>query len=122
MEENLQTELTWAGGCLLFFVGLLVYGGTSDFIELSIVITAFVINWTIVSYSIKFFGTGSSSKKDMTKELQVFAIILIIFLGVLTFAGVKDYTTFVIATGAFTVTWLTRSTAIKYFSQKTQSL
>ena len=116
MDEDLQKELTWAFGSLFAFIVFLLFAGITDIYELGIVLASFVISWLIISYSIKTFGTGSSSKEDIQEEFKIFSIILVLFLGILTVLGVKEYTIFAIATGAFTITWAIRSAAIKKFS------
>lgn len=116
MEKELQGELMWAGSSLVAFVGLLLFAGISEISEMAIVIASFTVSWFIISYSVKNFGSGSLSNEDMQDEFKIFSIILVFFLGFLTILGVKDYTIFAIATGAFTITWTIRSAAIKKFS------
>tara|TARA_Y100001970_G_scaffold226948_1_gene280745 strand:+ start:156 stop:509 length:354 start_codon:yes stop_codon:yes gene_type:complete len=116
MNEEVQKELTWAGIALVAFIAVLLFAGISEVYEIAIVIVSFSVSWLVVSYSVKNFGTGSLSKEDLNKELQAFAIILVIFLSILALAGVDEYATFAIATVAFMLTWLIRSAAIKKFS------
>ena len=123
MDEDLQKELTWASGALVAFLILLVYGGTSEPMEIAIAVGAFAVSWLVISYSVKNLGPGSTSKEDLQKEFQWFAGILIIFLAVVTLIGTTDDTvdlsssTYAIVVFGFTIIWVVRSAAIKYFSQ-----
>ena len=123
MDEDLQKELTWASGALVAFLILLVYGGTSEPTEIAIAVGAFAVSWLVISYSVKNFGPGSTSKEDLQKEFQWFAGILVIFLAIVTLIGTTDGTvnltssTYAIVVFGFTLIWVVRSAAIKYFSQ-----
>ena len=123
MDEELQKELTWASGTLVAFLILLVYGGTSEPTEIAIAVGAFAVSWLVISYSVKNLGPGSISKEDMQKEFQWFAGILVIFLAIVTLIGTTDGTvdltssTYAIVVFGFTLIWVVRSAAIKYFSQ-----
>ena len=123
MDEELQKELTWASGTLVAFLILLVYGGTSEPTEIAIAVGAFVVSWIAISYSVKNLGPGSTSKEDLQKEFQWFAGILVIFLTIVTLIGTTDGTvdltssTYAIVVFGFTLIWVVRSAAIKYFSQ-----
>jgi len=123
MDEELQKELTWASGTLVAFLILLVYGGTSEPTEIAIAVGAFAVSWLVISYSVKNLGSGSTSKEDMQKEFQWFAGILVIFLAIVTLIGTTDGTvdlsssTYAIVVFGFTLIWVVRSAAIKYFSQ-----
>ena len=123
MDEDLQKELTWASGALVVFLILLVYGGTSEPTEIAIAVGAFAVSWLVISYSVKNLGPGSTSKKDLQKEFQWFAGILVIFLAIVTLIGTTDGTvdltssTYAIVVFGFTLIWVVRSAAIKYFSQ-----
>ena len=123
MDEELQKELTWASGTLVAFLILLVYGGTSEPTEIAIAVGAFAVSWLVISYSVKNLGSGSTSKEDMQKEFQWFAGILVIFLAILTLIGTTDdsvalsSSTYAIVVFGFTLIWVVRSAAIKYFSQ-----
>ena len=123
MDEDLQKELTWASGALVAFLILLVYGGTSEPTEIAIAVGAFAVSWLVISYSVKNLGSGSTSKEDMQKEFQWFAGILVIFLAIVTLIGTTDDTvdlsssTYAIVVFGFTLIWVVRSAAIKYFSQ-----
>ena len=123
MDEDLQKELTWASGTLVAFLILLVFGGTSEPTEIAIAVGAFAVSWLVISYSVKNLGSGSTSKEDLQKEFQWFAGILVIFLAIVTLIGTTDGTvdlsssTYAIVVFGFTLIWVVRSAAIKYFSQ-----
>jgi len=123
LDENLQKELTWALGALVAFLILLVYGDTSEPTEIAIAVGAFAVSWLVISYSVKNLGSGSTSKEDLQKEFQWFAGILVIFLAIVTLIGTTDGTvdlsssTYAIVVFGFTLIWVVRSAAIKYFSQ-----
>ena len=123
MDEDLQKELTWASGALVAFLILLVYGGNSEPTEIAIAVGAFAVSWLVISYSVKNLGSGSTSKEDLQKEFQWFAGILVIFLAIVTLIGTTDDTvdlsssTYAIVVFGFTLYWVVRSAAIKYFSQ-----
>ena len=122
MDEDLQKELTWASGALIAFLIFLVYGGTSEPTEIGIAVGAFAVSWAVVSYSIKNLGPGSTSKEDLQKEFQWFVIVLVIVLTILTLIGTTDsgvdqsYSTYIFLVFGFTLSWVIRSAAIKYFS------
>ena len=123
LDEELQKELTWASGALVAFLIFLVYGGTSKPMEIAIAVGAFAVSWAVISYSVKNLGPGGTSKEDLQKEFQWFAGILVIFLAIVTLIGTTDDTvdlsssTYVIMVFGFTLVWVIRSAAIKYFSQ-----
>jgi len=123
MDEDLKKELIWASGTLVAFLILLVYGGTSEPTEIAIAVGAFAVSWLVISYSVKNLGSGSTSKEDLQKEFQWFAGILVIFLTIVTLIGTTDGTvdltssTYAIVVFGFTLIWVVRSAAIKYFSQ-----
>ena len=123
LDEDLQKELTWALGALVAFLILLVYGGTPEPTEIAIAVGAFAVSWLVISYSVKNLGPGSTSKEDLQKEFQWFAGILVIFLAIVTLIGTTDDTvdlsssTYAIVAFGFTLIWVVRSAAIKYFSQ-----
>ena len=123
MDEDLQKELTWASGALIAFLIFLVYGGTSEPIEIGIAVGAFAVSWAVVSYSVKNLGPGSTSKEDLQKEFQWFVIVLVIVLTILTLIGTTDSgvdlssSTYIFVVFGFTLSWVIRSTAIKYFSK-----
>ncbi len=123
LNEDLQKELIWASGALIAFLVLLVYGGTSEPTEIAITVGAFAVSWLAISYSVKNLGPGSTSKEDLQKEFQWFTGILVAFLVILTLIGTTDDSfdlssnTYAIAVFGFTLIWVVRSVAIKYFSQ-----
>ena len=123
LDEELQKELTWSSSALVAFLILLVYGGTSEPTEIAIAVGAFAVSWIVISYSVKNLGSGSTSKEDLQKEFQWFAGILVIFLAIVTLIGTTDddvtlsYSVYAITVFGFTLIWVVRSAAIKYFSQ-----
>jgi len=123
MNESSQKELTWAFGALAIFVIFLLFGEISEVSEIAISVGAFVISWTGMSYFIKNFGPGGTSKQDLEKELKWYTAILILFLAIMTFIGQTDgeleltYSIYGILVFGFTLIWIIRSTAIKYFSK-----
>ena len=123
LDEDLQKELTWALGALVAFLILLVYGDTSEPTEIAIAVGAFAVSWLVISYSIKNLGPGSTSKEDLQKEFQWFAGILVIFLAIVTLIGTTygdvtlSYLEYAMTVFGFTLIWVVRSAAIKYFSQ-----
>ena len=123
MDENIQKELMWASGALLAFVVLLLYGGISDTSEIAISVGAFAMSWSVVSYFIKNYGPGGLSKQDLEKEFQWYTGMLIIFLAIMTLIGKTDdeldltYSIYGMFVFGFTLIWVVRSVAIKYFSK-----
>ena len=114
--ENTQEEQKWALGTLIIFVILLIISGISDFVEVGIGVCTFLFSWLAVSYSIRNFGKGGTSKQELQKEMQVFSIILLIVLVLITLVGANQYSDYAFVTFGFTLTWIIRSSAIKYFS------
>ena len=124
LDEDIQKELTWASSSIVAFLILLVYGGTSEPADIAIALGSFAVSWLVISYSVKNFGPRSTSKEDfLQKEFQWFAGILVIFLAIVTLIGTTDDTvdltssTYVVVIFGFTLIWVVRSAAIKYFSQ-----
>jgi hypothetical protein len=122
MDENIQKELMWASGALVAFVGFLIYGGISEVSEMAISVGAFAVSWLGVSYFIKNFGSEGTSKQDLEKEFQWYAGMLILFLAIMTLIGKTDkeleltYSIYGMFVFGFTLIWVVRSVAIKYFS------
>ena len=123
MDQDMQRELMWFGGALITFLAFLSYGGTSNSsYDIPIAIGAFVVSWAVISYSVRNFGPGSTSKEDLEKEFQWFTAILILFLAVITLIGTTDddvtlsYSVYAMAVFGFTLVWVVRSIAIKKFS------
>ena len=114
--ENTLEEQKWALGTLTIFVILLIISGISDFVEVGIGVCTFLFSWLAVSYSIRNFGKGGTSKEELQKEMQVFSIILLIVLVLITLVEVNQYSDYAFVTFGFTLTWIIRSSAIKYFS------
>ena len=82
MNEDIQKELMWASGALVAFVAFLLYGGISEISEIAITVGAFGVSWVGVSYFIKNFGSGGTSKQDLEKEFQWYSGMLILFLAI----------------------------------------
>ena len=122
MDENIQKEMMFASGALVAFVAFLIYGGISDISEMAISVGAFAVSWLGVSYFIKNFGSGGTSKQDLEKEFQWYAAMLILFLAIMTLIGRNDddvpltYDIYGMFVFGFTLIWVVRSVAIKYFS------
>ena len=122
MNQDVQKELMLALGALLVFVVFLIYGGISDMSEMAISVGAFAVSWLGVSYFIKNFGSGGTSKQDLEKEFQWYAAMLILFLAIMTLIGKSDdeleltYSIYGMFVFGFTLIWVVRSVAIKYFS------
>ena len=114
--ENTQKEQKWALGTLAIFVILQIVSGISDFVEVGIGVCTFLFSWLVVSYLIRNFGKGGISKEEVQKEIQVFSIILVIVLVLITLVGANQYSDYAFVTFGFTLTWIIRSSAIKYFS------
>ena len=112
--ENTQKEQKWALGTLSIFVLMLIVSGISDFVELGIGVCTFLLSWLTVSYSIRNFGKGDTSKEELQKEMQVFSIILLIVLLIITLVGVNQFSDYAFVTFGFTLTWIVRSSAVKY--------
>ena len=122
MDENIQKEMMFASGALVAFVVFLLYGGISEVSEMMISVGAFAVSWLGVSYFIKNFGPGGTSKQDLEKEFQWYAAMLILFLAIMTLIGKSDdeleltYSIYGMFVFGFTLIWVVRSVAIKYFS------
>ena len=116
MMESMDEEQKWALGTLTIFVILLIISGISDFVEVGIGVCTFLFSWLAVSYSIRNFGKGGTSKKELKKEMQIFSVILLVVLVLITLVGVNQYSDYAFVTFGFTLTWIVRSLAIKYFS------
>jgi len=116
MMESMDEEQKWALGALAIFVILLMISGISDFVEVGIGVCTFLFSWLAVSYSIRNFGKGGTSKEELQKEMQIFSIILLVVLVLITLVGVNQFSDYAFVTFGFTLTWIVRSLAIKYFS------
>jgi hypothetical protein len=122
MNEDIQKEMMFASGALVAFVVFLIVGGISEIADMAISVGAFAVSWFGVSYFIKNYGPGGSSKQDLEKEFQWYAGMLVLFLAIMTLIGKSDdeleltasvYGMFVFG---FTLIWVVRSVAVKYFS------
>ena len=122
MNEDIQKEMMLASGALVAFVVFLIIGGISEIADMVISVGAFAVSWFGVSFFIKNYGPGSSSKQDLEKEFQWYSGMLVLFLAIMTLIGKSDdeleltasvYGMFVFG---FTLIWVVRSVAIKYFS------
>jgi len=122
MNEDIQKEMMFASGALVAFVAFLIVGGISEIGDMAISVGAFAVSWFGVSYFIKNYGPGGASKQDLEKEFQWYAGMLVLFLAIMTLIGRSDdeveltasvYGMFVFG---FTLIWVVRSVAIKYFS------
>ena len=116
MMESMDDEQKWALGTLTIFVILLIISGISDFVEVGIGVCTFLFSWLVVSYSIRNFGKGGTSKEELQKEMQVFSLILLFVLVLITLVGVNQFSDYAFVTFGFTLTWIVRSSAVKYFS------
>ena len=116
MMESMDEEQKWALGTLTIFVILLIISGISDFVEVGIGVCTFLLSWLAASYSIRNFGKGGTSKEELQKEMQIFSIILLVVLVLITLVGVNQLSDYAFVTFGFTLTWIVRSLAIKYFS------
>ena len=114
--------MMFASGALVAFVAFLIVGGISEIADMAISVGAFAVSWFGVSYFIKNYGPGGASKQDLAKEFQWYAGMLVLFLAIMTLIGRSDdeveltasvYGMFVFG---FTLIWVVRSVAIKYFS------
>ena len=114
--------MMFASGALVAFVAFLIVGGISEIADMAISVGAFAVSWFGVSYFIKNYGPGGASKQDLEKEFQWYAGMLVLFLAIMTLIGRSDdeveltasvYGMFVFG---FTLIWVVRSVAIKYFS------
>ena len=123
MDENIQKEMMFASGALVAFVAFLFYGGISEVSEIVISVGACGVSWIAVSFFIKKYGSGGTSKQDLEKEFQWYAAMLILFLAIITLMGKTDdeleltYSIYGMSVFGFTLVWVVRSVAIKYFSQ-----
>ena len=123
MNQDVQKELMLALGALLVFVVFLIYGGISEMSEMAISVGAFAVSWAAVSYFIKNYGPGGTSKQDLEKEFQWYTAMLIVFLAIMTLIGKTDdeleltYSIYGMLVFGFTLIWVVRSVAIKYFSK-----
>ena len=91
MSLKHNVEQKWALGTLAIFGILILFAGLSDFTEIGIAISTFLISWLAVSYSIRRFGKGGTSNEEIQKEMQIFSILLLVVLLLITLVGVNEY-------------------------------
>ena len=68
--DSIDEEQKWALGTLSIFVLMLIVSGISDFVELGIGVCTLLLSWLAVSYSIRNFGKGGTSKEELQKETR----------------------------------------------------
>lgn len=122
MNEELQNELTWAFGTLIGFIIFLLLGGINAVSEIAISVGAFVLSWSVMSFFLKKYGSDNDVDNRLEKEIKWFSAILILFLTVMTVIGMTDseleltYSLYATLVLGYTLIWIIRSTAIKYFN------
>ena len=123
MDGDLQKELVWVLGTLVAFIIFLLVGGINELSEIAISIGAFLLSWSIMSLTIKKFGTNVDSGNEIENEMKWFTGILMIFLTVMTVIGKTDdeleltYSIYATLVLGYTLIWVIRSSAIKYFNK-----
>ena len=123
MDGDLQKELIWVLGTLVAFIIFLLVGGIKELSEIAISIAAFLLSWSIMSLTIKRFGANVDSGKEIENEMKWFTGILMIFLTVMTIIGKTDdeleltYSIYAMLVLGYTLIWVIRSSAIKYFNK-----
>ena len=122
MNEELQNELTWAFGTLIGFIIFLLLGGINAVSEIAISVGAFVLSWSVMSFFLKKYGSDNGVDNRLEKEIKWFSAILILFLTVMTVIGMTDseleltYSLYATLVLGYTLIWIIRSSAIKYFN------
>jgi Mn2+/Fe2+ NRAMP family transporter len=122
MNEELQNELTWAFGTLIGFIIFLLLGGINAVSEIAISVGVFVFSWTVMSFFLKKYGSNDEVDNRLEKEIKWFSAILIIFLTIMTVIGMTDseleltYSLYATLVLGYTLIWIIRSSAIKYFN------
>ena len=123
MDGDLQKELVWVLGTLVAFIIFLLVGGINELSEIIISIGAFLLSWSIMSLTIKKFGTNVDSGNEIENEMKWFTGILMIFLTVMTVIGKTDdeleltYSIYATLVLGYTLIWVIRSSAVKYFNK-----
>jgi len=123
MDGDLQKELVWVLGTLVTFIIFLLVGGINELTEIAISIGAFLLSWSVMSFTIKKFSTNVDSGNEIENEIKWFTGILIIFLTVMTIIGKTDdeleltYSIYAMLVLGYTLIWVIRSSAIKYFNK-----
>jgi hypothetical protein len=122
MNEELQNELTWAFGTLIGFIIFLLLGGINAVSEIAISVGAFVLSWSVMSFFLKKYGSDNDVDNRLEREIKWFSAILILFLTVMTVIGMTDseleltYSLYATLVLGYTLIWIIRSSAIKYFN------
>ena len=123
MNGDLQKELVWVLGTLVAFIIFLLVGGINELSEIAISIAAFLLSWSIMSLTIKKFGNNVDLGDEIENEMKWFTGILMIFLTVMTIIGKTDdeleltYSIYAMLVLGYTLIWVIRSSAIKYFNK-----
>ena len=123
MDGDLQKELIWVLGTLVAFIIFLLVGGINELSEIAISIAAFLLSWSIMSLTIKKFGNNVDLGDEIENEMKWFTGILMIFLTVMTIIGKTDdeleltYSIYAMLVLGYTLIWVIRSSAIKYFNK-----
>jgi len=123
MDGDLQKELVWVLGTLVAFIIFLLVGGINELTEIAISIGAFLLSWSVMSFTIKKFSTNVDSGNEIENEIKWFTGILIIFLTVMTIIGKTDdeleltYSIYATLVLGYTLIWVIRSSAVKYFNK-----
>ena len=123
MNGDLQKELVWVLGTLVAFIIFLLVGGINELSEIAISIGAFLLSWSIMSLTIKKFGNNVDLGNEIENEMNWFTGILMIFLTVMTIIGKTDdeleltYSIYATLVLGYTLIWVIRSSAVKYFNK-----
>ena len=123
MDGDLQKELVWVLGTLVAFIIFLLVGGINELTEIAISIGAFLLSWSVMSFTIKKFSTNVDSGNEIENEIKWFTGILMIFLTVMTIIGKTDdeleltYSIYATLVLGYTLIWVIRSSAVKYFNK-----
>ena len=123
MDGDLQKELVWVLGTLVAFIIFLLVGGINELTEIAISIGTFLLSWSLMSFTIKKFSTNVDSGNEIENEIKWFTGILMIFLTVMTIIGKTDdeleltYSIYATLVLGYTLIWVIRSSAIKYFNK-----
>ena len=123
MNGDLQKELVWVLGTLVIFIIFLLVGGINGLSETAIPIGAFLLSWCVMSFTVKKFSTNIGSGNEIENEMKWFTGILMIFLTVMTIIGKTDdelelsYSLYATLVLGYTLIWVIRSSAIKYFNK-----
>ena len=123
MNGDLQKELVWVLGTLVAFIIFLLVGGINELSEIAISVGAFLLSWSIMSLTIKKFGNNVDLGDEIENEMKWFTGILMIFLTVMTIIGKTDdeleltYSIYATLVLGYTLIWVIRSSAIKYFNK-----